>query len=149
MSSRKKCPTLVFVVNSESHDDTVKSHFLPLVEYKCVICGMSSHNGEPLTLQLDHINGVHTDCRFENLRLLCPNCHSQTPTFAGRQNWKNIVVTDADLIYALEICKTVTAALRHVKMDTGRIEYYARANYLIDTHKIIVGCRKDTFNTFF
>ena len=43
-----------------------------------------------LTLQLDHINGINNDNRKENLRFLCPNCHSQTDTFAGR-NLKNIL----------------------------------------------------------
>jgi RNA polymerase subunit RPABC4/transcription elongation factor Spt4 len=40
-------------------------------------------NGKVLTLQVDHINGVNDDHRLENLRFLCPNCHSQTPTYAG------------------------------------------------------------------
>ena len=43
-----------------------------------------------LTLQLDHINGINNDNRKENLRFLCPNCHSQTNTFAGK-NLKNIL----------------------------------------------------------
>jgi hypothetical protein len=50
------------------------------------------HNGSPLTLQLDHKNGDNTDNRLENLRILCPNCHSQTHTFSGgnkRVNDKN------------------------------------------------------------
>ena len=37
-----------------------------------------------LVLELDHINGVGDDHRLENLRLLCPNCHSQTETYCGR-----------------------------------------------------------------
>lgn len=40
--------------------------------------------GKPLTLQLEHVNGVWNDNRLENLMLLCPNCHSQTSTYAGR-----------------------------------------------------------------
>lgn len=52
--------------------------------YRCEICHIDSWNNLPISLQLDHINGVHTDNRLENLRLLCPNCHSQTPTYAGR-----------------------------------------------------------------
>jgi 5-methylcytosine-specific restriction endonuclease McrA len=45
-------------------------------------------HGRPLTLVLDHINGVNDDYRPDNLRLLCPNCHSQTPTFSGRNRQK-------------------------------------------------------------
>ncbi|PYS87966.1 MAG: HNH endonuclease [Acidobacteria bacterium] len=55
-----------------------------LLTYKCYLCGLTEWNGKPITLQLDHINGAHLDHRLENLRLLCPNCHSQTETFAGR-----------------------------------------------------------------
>ncbi len=56
-----------------------------LLKYECAICGNQGiWNGEKLSLQLDHINGVHTDNRIENLRLLCPNCHSQTETFSRK-----------------------------------------------------------------
>ena len=43
---------------------------------------------KPLSLQLDHVNGIHNDNRISNLRLLCPNCHSQTVTFSGRNSKK-------------------------------------------------------------
>lgn len=53
-------------------------------EYKCSECGISEWNNKKISLELDHINGIHTDNRIENIRLLCPNCHSQTPTFRAK-----------------------------------------------------------------
>ncbi len=51
---------------------------------KCYICGLTSWLNNSISLQIDHVNGINDDHRLENLRLLCPNCHSQTKTFAGR-----------------------------------------------------------------
>lgn len=57
-----------------------------LLEEKCSECGLTEWRGKKLCVQLDHINGINTDNRLENLRMLCPNCHSQTETF-GTRNW--------------------------------------------------------------
>lgn len=52
--------------------------------YTCNHCGISEHNHKPLTLDLEHINGNSEDNSPENLCLLCPNCHSQTSTYKGK-----------------------------------------------------------------
>ena len=56
------------------------------MENKCALCNLSDEwNGLPIVLQVDHINGKNTDNHIDNLRLLCPNCHSQTDTFCGKK----------------------------------------------------------------
>ncbi len=51
---------------------------------KCEICGISDWNGKELSTQLDHIDGNSHNHLLENLRMICPNCHSQTETYCGK-----------------------------------------------------------------
>lgn len=80
----------ILVPNSKyTNIDRLKKRLLAanMLEYKCAICGnVGEWNGKPLSLQLDHIDGVHNNHSLKNLRFLCPNCHSQTETFSGKKN---------------------------------------------------------------
>ena len=50
-------------------------------DHRCERCGISEWRDQPLSMSLHHVNGDGLDNRLENLELLCPNCHSQTPNF--------------------------------------------------------------------
>ena len=63
-------------------------------ENRCEECGLTEWLGRPLSMALHQVNGDGRDNRLENLRLLCPNCHSQTDNFSGRGRRTLRVVPD-------------------------------------------------------
>jgi 5-methylcytosine-specific restriction endonuclease McrA len=65
---------------------------LGLLEDACAECGTTTWLGQPLSLHLHHVNGDPHDHRLENLQVLCPNCHSQTDTFGGRNRGRRKLV---------------------------------------------------------
>ena len=50
----------------------------------CEQCGLSSWQGHTIPLEIHHVNGINTDNRLDNLKLLCPNCHALTNNYRGR-----------------------------------------------------------------
>lgn len=82
----------VFVKNKYHNVSNLKKRLIKFgVEYKCTECGIGNvYNNKTLSLHLDHINGINDDNRKENLRFLCPNCHSQTETFGSKKKKKEI-----------------------------------------------------------
>lgn len=89
-----KCSGAKGALQTSNH---IRRYMLEKQNNSC-LCGVSSWNGSPITLELDHIDGDSCNHEESNLRLLCPNCHSQTPTYKaknkgrGRKNRKALIV---------------------------------------------------------
>jgi len=86
-----------------------------ILKHECKICLICEWNNLPITLQLDHINGDHNDNTLENLRLLCPNCHSQTSTYAGRNTKGKKRKKEEE--YIIHKCKSCTIPLLNNKKN--------------------------------
>ena len=73
-----------FCVGSSVRNETLMKRLVlsGKTKYECYKCGIKSWNGKPIRLHLDHINGINTDNREENLRIVCPNCDSQSETYS-------------------------------------------------------------------
>lgn len=127
----------VFIDGKEWGSELLRKylHHYKLKEYVCSNdkCNITDWHGEHLTLELDHINGKRGDNRLENLRWLCPNCHSQTPTFRGynKSNTGKVKVTDDELLTALAKCSNIRQALQSVGL-AAKGGNYERANKLFN-----------------
>lgn len=88
VSNKKVDPEKLFCKNSKHNRNVLRKTIIRdnLLPYKCAICGAIEWQGKTLSLELDHINGENNDNRLENLRFLCPNCHSQTDTYGSRNS---------------------------------------------------------------
>jgi hypothetical protein len=90
-NQRRRTAEEILVEEASAHTTRVPSSRLKRalrelgVEERCASCGIETlWLGEPLPLEVDHIDGNWRNNRMENLRLLCPNCHSTTDSYRGR-----------------------------------------------------------------
>lgn len=66
----------------------IKKRLIQRRGHRCEGCGLSQWLNLPITLELEHVDGNNRNNIEGNLQLLCPNCHSFTPTWRGRKNKK-------------------------------------------------------------
>ena len=103
---------------------------------KCECCGNTEWLNQPINLEIHHINGNHFDNDLNNLQLLCPNCHSYTDNYCGKDNnTGKKKVEDAVLVQALENSTSIHQALKMVGLCPGGANY-KRANELIVKYQI-------------
>ena len=87
---------------------------------KCAVCRLSEWRGLPMVFELEHKNGVHSDNARENVEAQYPNCHSQTPTWRGRDGAsRHKGVTDAMLVEAFREHGKVSVALGALGLNVG------------------------------
>lgn len=69
----------------------LRLHLIRKYGNKCMICGQSGENWnyKPIILIVDHIDGDSRNWSTNNIRLVCPNCDSQLPTYKGRNKGKS------------------------------------------------------------
>lgn len=126
----------IFCKNSKVSRHVVKRYLKSEANYlhKCKQCGLSEWLGQKIVLELEHVNGDRRDHSRENLKWLCPNCHSLTPTWRGRNIKKNHV----DEKTIIELIPT-KENISQVLIDLGLAPYganYNRINKLINKHNL-------------
>lgn len=115
-------PTLEAVINLRSR--------------RCERCGATEWLGNPINLEVHHIDGNHNNNELNNIQLLCPNCHSYTDNYCGKNtNTGKIKVEDEDLMEALKKSSSIRQALLSVGL-AGSGGNYKRANELIVKYQI-------------
>lgn len=86
--SRPRAMPIDILLSAPRNRNHVKQRLfdLGLKDRRCERCGRADWLGMPIALTLHHVNGEGQVNRLENLEILCPNCHSQTDNFAGRNH---------------------------------------------------------------
>lgn len=108
--------------------DYKRSFIIDEQQCRCNKCGISEWFGKQISFEIDHIDGNNTNNSRDNLEALCPNCHSITDTWRGRN--KRSTVSDDELTHALRISKNIRQALLLVGLS-ARGANYERAKRLL------------------
>ena len=117
---------------NELSEELVKKRLVYEQNGKCNKCGLSEWLGKPISLELEHKDGNHYNNSRENVELLCPNCHSQTDTYRGRNvNNAGKRYTDEKLLEAYIKEGTICKALKSLGMASKGKNYERFMNCLI------------------
>lgn len=86
LATKNKATERRKMASSESLGHDARRRKIIEEQANACLCGITEWLGKSIVLELDHIDGDNKNNVRDNLRALCPNCHSQTPTWRGRKN---------------------------------------------------------------
>ena len=101
-----------------------------IFQRKCAWCGRKTWRGRPILLELDHIDGDHLNNELPNLRLLCPNCHAQTPTYKGRNAKYPGIPPLIEIEAGIKRCGSVVAYAVELNVTPARVRGWLRSDRL-------------------
>lgn len=139
----------ILIENSSFSKNRLKQRLIKenYLQNKCIECGLETlWNNKKLVLQLDHINGISNDNRIENLRMLCPNCHSQTETYCGRKNIKHTNMNNTNMNKLCHKCK-ITKELKDFSNNRHSVDgknCYCKKCESIRRHNIWLNIKQDS-----
>ena len=114
---------------------TIKRALIAKRGHRCERCGLTEWQGQPIPLQVHHCNGCNQDNDPDNLQLLCPNCHSLTESYCGRNIHIREEVSEEKFVQALQQNSSIRQALLALGLSPkGR--NYNRAYDLIEKYNI-------------
>lgn len=101
------------------------------IEYKCE-CGINSWKGQSLILDLDHVDGNKNNNTKDNLRWLCPNCHSQTTTFRAKNisSYKKKSKSEVEILEEIKKGGNINQILKRLKLNNSGGNYYRIKNII-------------------
>lgn len=106
----------VFCKDSKINQTTLREYYAKSAEYRCADCGIDEWQGKKIGLELHHVDGDHKNNLRENLKYLCPNCHSFTVNFKGKGIMQgHTKASEEDIIEAVKNSNNISETL--IRLD--------------------------------
>jgi len=137
----------IFCEGSDISQHLLRKYYYEKKEtkYECSICNRIEWLGQKLNFELDHKNGNNRDNKFSNLRWLCPNCHSLTPTFKGNNNSGKRKIEDDIIIKTIKNSFSVREVLLKVGLRARGGNYNRIYRLMVKNNLSLIQKNKENF----
>lgn len=115
-------------------------------QYHCEVCGLDAWRGKPIPIQLHHLDGNGRNNSLENLQIICPNCHAQTPNYCGKNvrnhKTKAARISDEHLLSIVPECTCPAQVLRRAGLSLAQ-GHYERLSGLLQKNQNVQYLKKN------